>query len=762
MKNNLYYLPHQKDAIRFVEEHNGYAIIGDDCGCIDGEAIITIYRNKVTKKMSIAKQYKYFHSKRANKNSDTITYIRGLKDGRFKQLPIKNILYKGIKSVIEIQTLSGKKLKLTEDHLLLNDKYEWIEAKDVQKNDKIIVNGKNVCKRCGSDKELITYKQAKFIGYCKKCMRTFLKDQWIYEDDKRIGTDGYVYLFGKKYAGQINNKYGGILEHRYLMEQKIGRKLFAYEEIHHINGIRNDNRLKNLKLVTESEHKKIHKTENHFGNFIHKSGSEIITIPKEDTIVSIKKRKNKIAVYDIVVNDECHNFVANGIVVHNCGKTMEAIGISDLIYPGKYIIICTKSMKLKWAREIHLWTGKDSYIISGEKTFNLPKNYDYYIINYHILGRENAKLRKEELAKKKKALENNLTYKMKPVPVEGWWKELVELSPIGIFPDEAHRLGNPKAIWTRSVIELFKQTKPKVFVPLSGTITRKKPKSLFTNLHLVAPNLFPNEYRFYYRFCDPKHTRWGWTFDGATHIEELHDLMSKVMIRRLKEDVFKDLPSKIISCIPMELSKLEESNYLSANESLIQIIKSTKNKLEKNNGLARLKQIAYLAKRNSLFDWIDDFIEDHDKLILGCWHKSVIEDLIKRYDKIAVKIDGSVTDEKRLEAEDRFQTDPKVKIIILQIDAGGEGLTLTASDSVGIIEIPDTPGQLIQFCDRAHRKGQTRQVTVYFPFANGTIENIVADRLEESFKAISMILDGKKDTTLFNYSFDEVIMKNLK
>ena len=475
---------------------------------------------------------------------------------------------------------------------------------------------------------------------------------------------------------------------------------------------------------------------------------------------------------------EEHN--GHAIIGDDCGigKTMEAIGISDIIYPGKYIIICTKSMKLKWAREIYKWTGKDSYILSGEKTFNLPKNYDYYIINYHILGRENVKDRKREnkrkalfekteLLRKKECEDKGEFYKKakyKPgiIRLDGWHKELAKLSPIGIFPDEAHRLGNPKAIWTRSVIELYKATKPKVFVPLSGTITRKKPKSLFTNLHLVAPNLFPNEYKFYYRFCDPKHTRWGWTFDGATNIEELHDLMSKVMIRRLKEDVFKDLPSKIISCIPMELSKLEESNYLSASESLIQIIKSTKNKLEKNNGLARLKQIAYLAKRNSLFDWIDDFIEDHDKLILGCWHKSVIDDLMKRYDKIALKIDGSVTDEKRLSAEDRFQTDPKVKIIILQIDAGGEGLTLTASDSVGIIEIPDTPGQLIQFCDRAHRKGQTKQVTVYFPFANGTIENIVADRLEESFKAISMILDGKKDTTLFNYSFDEVIMKNLK
>jgi SWI/SNF-related matrix-associated actin-dependent regulator of chromatin subfamily A-like protein 1 len=465
---------------------------------------------------------------------------------------------------------------------------------------------------------------------------------------------------------------------------------------------------------------------------------------------------------------ECIKFVEehNGYAINGdtcgLGKTIEAIGTMDISYPGKYIIICTKSMKLKWEREIRLWTKKDSYIIGGEKEYRLPKNYDYYIINYHILGRENAKLKKIEINNKARAKENNLNYKMKQVPVEGWWQELSKLNITGIIIDEAHRgLNNPKAIWTRSIISLYKAIKPKVFLPLTGTPIRKRPKNFFTMLHLTAPSLFPNEYKFYYQYCDPKHTRWGWTFNGATHEEELHDLVSKIMIRRLKEDVLKELPDKIVSCIPMELTKLEEKNYLSASEELIQVIKSTKNKLEKSNGLAKLKQLAYLAKRNSLFTWIDEFMEDNDKLILGCWHKMVINDLMERYGKMALKIDGSVTDKNRQIAEDRFQSDPKIKIIILQIDAGGEGLTLTASNSVGIIECPDTPGQIIQFCDRAHRKGQTKQVTIYFPFANGTIENIVADRIEESFRSMSMILDGKESKGIFNYSFDEILLKNL-
>jgi hypothetical protein len=37
----------------------------------------------------------------------------------------------------------------------------------------------------------------------------------------------------------------------------------------------------------------------------------------------------------------------------------------------------------------------------------------------------------------------------------------------------------------------------------------------------------------------------------------------------------------------------------------------------------------------------------------------------------------------------------------------------------------------------------------------------VADRIEESFRSMSMILDGKESKGIFNYSFDEILMKNL-
>lgn len=48
-----------------------------------------------------------------------------------------------------------------------------------------------------------------------------------------------------------------VKQHRYFMEKHLGRKLLNTEDVHHINGIKNDNRIENLQVIDHSEHTKL-------------------------------------------------------------------------------------------------------------------------------------------------------------------------------------------------------------------------------------------------------------------------------------------------------------------------------------------------------------------------------------------------------------------------------------------------------------------------------------------------------------------------
>jgi len=96
------------------------------------------------------------------------------------------------------------------------------------------------------------------VGY--STVRGRLREKGIETDRYHCGftakETGYIYVHMPEHPAA--NKRGYIPEHTIIMEKAIGRRLNANEVVHHINGIKNDNSLSNLKLMTEYQHKSLH------------------------------------------------------------------------------------------------------------------------------------------------------------------------------------------------------------------------------------------------------------------------------------------------------------------------------------------------------------------------------------------------------------------------------------------------------------------------------------------------------------------------
>lgn len=82
----------------------------------------------------------------------------------------------------------------------------------------------------------------------------------------RIERNGYVFILKPEHPNAYKRY---VQEHHLKMEKKIGRYLKPNEIVHHINEIKNDNRIENLQLMTRNEHDRLHCIERKLtGNFL--------------------------------------------------------------------------------------------------------------------------------------------------------------------------------------------------------------------------------------------------------------------------------------------------------------------------------------------------------------------------------------------------------------------------------------------------------------------------------------------------------------
>lgn len=332
-----------------------------------------------------------------------------------------------------------------------------------------------------------------------------------------------------------------------------------------------------------------------------------------------------------------------------------------------------------------------------------------------------------------------------------WLPYLKRLGIRTLVLDESQMFQNPRAKRTKAAMELARQC-PHVLA-MSGTPLTNRPSELWPTLNMVRPDLFPSFFSYAQTYCEPKRTRWGWEYKGASNLDQLHEqLRSTCMVRRLKADVLDQLPAKVRHVVPMELT--DRAEYDEARDDFMGWLRKNHygNKATRAARAAAVTRIGYLLrlsaklKSKAVVQWAQRWLAEYpdQKLVLFAIHQKMIEVLERRLGVPTVKVDGSVTGRRRKLAVDKFKRDKNCRVFIGNIKAAGTGVDglQEVADTLAFAELWWRPGDHIQAEDRIHRIGQNKVAWINYLVAGGTIETDLCKIIQTKQETIRATLDG--------------------
>lgn len=454
-----------------------------------------------------------------------------------------------------------------------------------------------------------------------------------------------------------------------------------------------------------------------------------------------------------------------------CGKTIQAIIAANVSKPQRVLIVCPASLRGNWRREWNHWStlGLPVYIVKGTSKFvAVPKRKNdvlnprtaaegVWIVNHDILskmlGATKTGLDTAPLAKTywNLLIVDEFQYVKNPTAQRskalfGWWDKREKAWLGGIKSDR------------------------RVF--LSGTPFVNRPIELWPTLHYLDPEGLGRNWKSYTRqYCGghneivptPQGCRSVWVAKGATNTSELNrELRLRLMIRREKSQVLTELPPKTITPVELEpngstkavkaeLERVREALKIHTNE---QLAKSLASMSRSDIGvlfdtMSAERQEVALSKVNDALPYVQSIVEADEKVIVFVHHRAVRAALEAGLDTTGIShvaITGETPTDARQGIVDAFQTDPTVKVFIGQWTAAGVGLTLTAAQHVVALELPWTPGDFQQGCDRAHRIGQLGNVQVHVLYYQNSLDAYMAKILVEKARTLHEVLDAELQT----------------
>lgn len=327
-----------------------------------------------------------------------------------------------------------------------------------------------------------------------------------------------------------------------------------------------------------------------------------------------------------------------------------------------------------------------------------------------------------------------------------------------VVVDEASLMRNPDTDHARALFKL----RGKARIALTGTPLENGVGDLWSIFRFVLPGWLGVREDFKQRYEIPLRAVGG----DFSVMERLRLRLKPLMLRRNKEQVAPDLPSKLIIDEWCELTDQQKSVYRDLQvegRKLVQVAGDSGNaaavRMRMLTALLRLRQaccdlsllgnerlkqvLAFerSAKLQRLFELLEEAISgNHKVLIFSQFQKQLleIEKHIQERQWGCLRLDGQTRNRQAL--VDKFQSVDGPPVFLISLKAGGYGLNLTAADVVIHFDPWWNPAAEAQATDRAHRIGQTRPVTVYRLLTRGTVEEKVV-RMQAGKRELAAGLD---------------------
>ena len=380
--------------------------------------------------------------------------------------------------------------------------------------------------------------------------------------------------------------------------------------------------------------------------------------------------------------------------------------------------------------------------------------------------------------KERRALYQSLKEKKKENPLvlitgyELLRKDIAWYEPLSFHTmvlDEAQHIKNMKAAVTKAV----KVIKASHHFALTGTPIENRLSELWSIFDFLMPGFFYRHEEFQRRFETPitKNKE-----EAATR--RLKDMVSPFLLRRLKTDVLKDLPPKLeevrYARFAEEQRKLYDAQVVRLRSMLGSMAgggsQAGKEKIEIFAELMRIRQICCdpslvfenyngeSAKREACLTLAESAIEGGHRMLIFSQFASMLELLEKDLQERGIScfmLTGKTPKEKRLTMVHSFN-EGSCPVFLISLKAGGTGLNLTGADIVIHYDPWWNLAVQNQATDRAHRIGQTKQVTVYKIIVKDTIEEKIL-KMQEAKKDLAEAVLSGEESSLFRLSAEELM-----